>query len=104
MVPLTTLDALLASEHLRGLSSVDVVKLDVEGAECVVLAGGRTLFTRYRPILILTEGKLASTRRCAAETAAAYNYTIYQLRDRDHNWLWVRNEQSLWNEHGAALA
>lgn len=46
-VPLTTLDNLLQSE---GLESVDLVKMDVEGAESLVLSGAEHVFNDLRPV------------------------------------------------------
>lgn len=46
----TTLDD-LAAEH--GLTRLDWVKIDVEGAELGVLTGGRETLTRFRPSLIV---------------------------------------------------
>lgn len=37
----------------EGIARVDLVKIDVEGAECLVLAGARNLLSRCRPTLIL---------------------------------------------------
>ena len=46
-VPLKKLDDLLQSE---GLESVDLVKMDVEGAELLVLSGAEHLFKDLRPV------------------------------------------------------
>ncbi len=48
VVEATTLDALTA-----GLEHVDVLKLDIEGAEGLALAGGRELLDRARPTIVL---------------------------------------------------
>jgi len=37
------------------VSNVDFVKMDVEGFECQVMAGGQSLLTRFRPKLIQSE-------------------------------------------------
>ncbi|WP_051212205.1 FkbM family methyltransferase [Rubritepida flocculans] len=47
-VPVTTLDALVA-EH--GLARLDFVKIDVEGFESEVLAGGAASLARHRPLV-----------------------------------------------------
>ena len=44
------LDGIVAE---AGLSRVDVVKIDVEGAELLVLRGARQTLLRYRPVLIV---------------------------------------------------
>ena len=49
-VPLETLDAVVAR---LGLTRVDVVKIDVEGAEANVIAGGWTVLTTLRPVLMM---------------------------------------------------
>lgn len=49
-VPVETLDAL--AERLA-LGRVDIVKIDVEGAELKVLAGARALLTAMRPVLLI---------------------------------------------------
>lgn len=49
-VSLTTLDAFVARS---GLTRVDVIKLDVEGAELPALRGGRSSLERHRPWLIV---------------------------------------------------
>lgn len=65
-VPLETLDAL--AERLA-LGRVDVIKIDVEGAELKVLAGGRKLLATSRPILLI-EANDAALRGQAASTQA----------------------------------
>jgi len=46
------LDDVLAEQ---GVSKVDFVKMDVEGFECQVMAGGQSLLTKIRPKLIQSE-------------------------------------------------
>ena len=89
-VPLTTLDQLLEGLEPRP-AAIDVMKMDVEGFECAVLAGSSSLFTRYRPSVVLMEGKYYASKRCALSTAASHNYTVHSLNDRDHNLVWVRD-------------
>ncbi|OGQ98187.1 MAG: hypothetical protein A2284_12500 [Deltaproteobacteria bacterium RIFOXYA12_FULL_61_11] len=48
-VPLTTLDALLATRAPRAM----VCKLDVEGAESLVLAGAETVLRVWKPVLVV---------------------------------------------------
>ncbi|MHC5055095.1 MAG: FkbM family methyltransferase [Planctomycetota bacterium] len=48
-VACTTLDHVVEAE---GLSRLEVVKIDVEGAEAGVLAGGRWALRKFRPIVI----------------------------------------------------
>ncbi|WP_421999561.1 FkbM family methyltransferase [Reyranella sp.] len=49
-VAVETLDALAAR---LALGKVDVIKIDVEGAEVKVLSGGRALLAAHRPILLI---------------------------------------------------
>lgn len=49
-VPMTTLDAFAAAE---GIGRIDLVKLDVEGFEPEVLAGGAATLARTRPVVVL---------------------------------------------------
>ena len=50
VVSITSLDAYLKK---HGVSHVDFVKLDVEGAELFVLQGGRQCFAQFKPLLHL---------------------------------------------------
>ncbi|HEX2102098.1 MAG TPA: FkbM family methyltransferase [Solirubrobacteraceae bacterium] len=52
--PVTTLDAWAAA---NGLDRLDVVKLDIEGAEILALRGARATLTRLRPRLLAIEVK-----------------------------------------------
>jgi FkbM family methyltransferase len=49
-VPTRTLDAVVAEQ---GLTHVDLVKCDVEGAELLVLSGADRVLEQYRPVLVL---------------------------------------------------
>ncbi|MGH2683858.1 MAG: FkbM family methyltransferase [Actinomycetota bacterium] len=51
-VPMSTLDEIVAAE---GLDRVDVMKIDVEGAEMGVLRGGAELFGRDDPMVVLLD-------------------------------------------------
>merc|ERR1719263_1690757 len=46
------LDDFLTAEHV---DKIDFVKMDVEGFECQVMAGGQSLLTKFRPRLIQSE-------------------------------------------------
>lgn len=72
--PVATLDDLL---RVVRPASVDVFKLDVEGGECAVLQGGQTLFTRYRPRLLLVEAQFGKVLLCLARQAAAHRYHMH---------------------------
>lgn len=62
-VPLETLDAL--AERLS-LGKVDVIKIDVEGAEVKVLAGGLALLKASRPILLIEANESALRKQTAS--------------------------------------
>ena len=64
-VPLT-LDGLVADLKLERL---DFIKLDVDGAECDVLAGGRDTLARLRPLILFEFSPYALEERgCDAPT------------------------------------
>lgn len=73
-----TLDALAAR---LGLERIDVVKVDVEGAELKLLSGGRSVLSQQRPI-VLIEANEESLRRQGASTAAVVDLLLsldYQI-------------------------
>lgn len=49
-VPAITLDAFVAEQ---GISRIDAMKIDVEGAEVRVLAGGRETLEKFRPAILI---------------------------------------------------
>jgi FkbM family methyltransferase len=98
-VELSTLDAQLDA---LGLAALDVVKLDVEGQECNVLAGGeRMLFRTMRPALIMVEANLNATDVCARRYARRYGYTVHEMRTwmRDRNLVLARAEARARGKH-----
>ena len=74
-----TLDAIAASEQLN---SVDFIKMDVEGAELLVLQGGEDFFRKVPRALVMCEFN--------DNRAAAYGHTsreVYRwLREREYRW------------------
>lgn len=70
-VPLQTLDAVLAEIKP---SNIKIVKMDIEGRECSALKGGRTLFTIYRPRLLLAEWKAPHVEACMRKLATRHGY------------------------------
>lgn len=81
IVPVFTLDGL-------SLPNVDVLKVDVEGAEYRVLRGGEALLTRSRPAII-SEFSIEMTTRVSGVSPADYlnwidgmGYNIYVLDRR----------------------
>jgi hypothetical protein len=61
-VPLRRLDAIVAE---RALPRLDLVKVDVEGHERDVLAGGAETLRRFRPTLVFESGLETSEDRRA---------------------------------------
>jgi FkbM family methyltransferase len=63
-VDITTLDEYLAGPQV---SSVDFVKVDIEGAELMFLTGAESIFRQERPPVILMEMALEQARRFGYE-------------------------------------
>ena len=83
VVSVRTLDDVLSE---MGMSRVDLIKLDIEGAEWMALRGATKSLTRWRPTLILEIG--AETCRAAgyepqalAEWIAGLNYRIEKITE-----------------------
>lgn len=79
-VAATTLDALVAEHRLR----LDLVKMDVEGAEGKVLAGGAASLERHRPLLLMEVNPPALARlgtpvRDLLDRLAALGYHAWRL-------------------------
>jgi FkbM family methyltransferase len=80
-VPVTTLD-LLAAE--AALTRLDCLKLDVEGAEPLILAGGRGTLETFRPIVIFeVNTPIALARGDAAASFAALTSIGYRISRLD---------------------
>ena len=71
-----TLDNFLKEKTER----VDVIKMDVEGAEAQVLQGAGRLLEKYRPI-ILSEMHSPSQDVLVGRILMQYNYAAYRLDD-----------------------
>jgi hypothetical protein len=68
-------------EVLSGTPKVDFIKIDVEGAEYLVLEGARNLVLRHKPVIVFEHGKGASD--CYGVTPAALHDLLcreYALR------------------------
>lgn len=57
-VPLTTFDALIKEQPDVIGDRIDVVKIDVEGQECNVLAGSSKTISRFQPKYFMVEARL----------------------------------------------
>jgi FkbM family methyltransferase len=80
-VPLVALDELVAK---HGIGRVDVIKLDIEGAELAALRGAQALLARDHPILLLEvmDESLQTLGTSASELldfVRALNYALYEL-------------------------
>mmetsp|Transcript_78648 Transcript_78648/g.156358 ORF Transcript_78648/g.156358 Transcript_78648/m.156358 type:complete len:151 (+) Transcript_78648:683-1135(+) len=56
--------------------AIDMVKIDLEGHECSVLAGGQTLFTKYRPQVVMAEWKQQHVAACMRANGRHHRYVI----------------------------
>ena len=81
-VPLRTLDAVLAELKPPYLKTV---KMDIEGHECLALDGGDTLFTVYRPRLLVAEWKAAHVAACMRKLAIRHGYLYGKAWGADKN-------------------
>lgn len=79
VVPAVTLDTLIEQ---RGEAVPDVIKLDVEGAEHLVLQGGRRMLARHHPLL-LVEVHHICVMQSLTETLLGAGYQI-EFLDREN--------------------
>jgi FkbM family methyltransferase len=84
-VPLTTLDALCRQ---RGLPAVDLLKIDVEGAEEAVLLGAQSTLNNRRPPVVLIEvgghqaDRYGSSASRVKALLATHGYSTYRFDGR----------------------
>lgn len=81
-VPTRTLDGVV---DRCGLTHVDVIKCDVEGAELLVLAGARRTLERFRPLVVLEADDLHQARYDATaadvlDAVKARGYRVFRYR------------------------
>ena len=76
-VPVNTLDQVL-TRQLRGGGGVRVAafKMDVEGYECRVLQGAKTLLPTYRVPVLQIEANRKHVRSCVRRLASEHGYTV----------------------------
>jgi len=72
------------------LSRIDMIKLDVEGAEKRALEGARTCLARFRPIVLFEVldaalGKQGSSRDALLEMLATFDYEFFVF-DNESGW------------------
>jgi len=85
-VEMTTLDHAVRQS---GLDKVDVVKIDVEGAEFAVLSGARDILRTMRPLLMMELQDLSlaaqgSGAREVLELLSGFDYEVYRYAERGH--------------------
>jgi FkbM family methyltransferase len=76
-VPALSLDSVLS----HGRTPPRVIKIDVEGAEYLVLCGARTLLQRFHPLVLLEYHNTDAQRKCAA-ALSEMGYSILALDGR----------------------
>jgi hypothetical protein len=77
-------------DRLRHWPRIDFVKIDVEGAELLVLKGGREVLTKWRPRLLL-ECTVEGTKRFGYGPSDVYDLLTAELGYRVFlvaDWLW----------------
>ena len=70
---------------------MDVVKIDVEGAEVHVLRGARRTFKLFRPLIVFEVcpkwlGRLKTSKAELFDELHAQDYTIHALPGRNFTW------------------
>ncbi|MBS0221761.1 MAG: FkbM family methyltransferase [Proteobacteria bacterium] len=94
-VTVETLDTL--AERLE-LQRIDVLKIDVEGAELKLLAGGRSLLSQQRPILLIEANDEALKRQGASAAALvelllSLDYRIHVFGERGTIEPWIQGRR-----------
>jgi FkbM family methyltransferase len=83
-IPMTTLDALIENKKL---SSPDVIKIDVEGAELRALKGGRNTLITHQPAIIFESnenaGRFGYSRRQLIEFLRECGYDRFYFIQKD---------------------
>ena len=94
-VRMSTLDDLLNGERQK-LSDAPIVatKIDVEGFECNVLSGGRSLLAEFRPKVMVAEANRKPIKACLTQYSEEYGYrkSVWQtgFQHQDVNWILTR--------------
>lgn len=82
---------------LEGVDEIHVIKIDVEGAEYSVLAGGGETIRRHRPVLIMEMSDEQFTGNCGHATKDVVDI----LERYQYSILTIENEGlQEWNIHG----
>jgi FkbM family methyltransferase len=82
VVPTRRLDDVVADE---GLDRVDLLKIDVEGAELAVLAGAHRTLARHRPLVLvesddLHQARYDATAQDVLDAVVAHGYEVFRYR------------------------
>jgi FkbM family methyltransferase len=80
-VPVSTLDA---EWHELGRPHVQAIKIDTEGAEALILAGGHEMLTECKPAIVLEWccdylAAFGTSPRCILDFCSTYNYYLFSL-------------------------
>jgi FkbM family methyltransferase len=83
-VPITTLDEIICGSAIK---RVDFIKLDVEGAECRVLEGGKQTIATYRPLVFAEVNEVCLARdgksfRDLSSFFTERTYDIWSLEEK----------------------
>ncbi len=81
-----TIDGLIA----EGMTAPDFIKIDVEGAERLVVAGGVACLSKYRPTMIIETGNHDLVQRLLIS-----GYTVFRIDDGNLLFMAVRDELDL---------
>ena len=81
-VPTRRLDDVVQEEKL---SRIDIIKIDVEGAECRVIEGGREVINRFRPIVLFEAfdsalRKQSSSRNALLALVSSLQYELFTFQ------------------------
>jgi len=78
----TLVNSISLDEMLQNINKVDLIKIDVEGAEYLALSGGRKLLKRHRPIIF---SEFAPPSLQAVSKVSAETYLQLLLVDNSYN-------------------
>jgi FkbM family methyltransferase len=85
-VPVRTIDEIVQT---LGVSRLDLIKMDIEGAEFAALTGARDTLTRFRPVILIeiNSSALSAMGSCAQEVTKLLGNLRYEGRRIDRNGL-----------------
>ena len=89
-VPMKTLDRLVEE---AGIDKLDLIKIDVEGAELMVISGAQSVITQYRPHIFMEINMQNNPSVAPEETIRSMTALGYEAR------IVVDGESIPWREH-----